>query len=133
MPASAVSSVRATSVPTSTLATHGRAEARIEYSFDGTLERARPCFSSTVWMSAAARTSGRRSLGCMPTKTTLSRPLARSTSSARVEPPPLTTNTTSGSLRRSTAASNSSSTDCEKPRFPAYMTTTRSPSPNSSR
>ncbi len=55
--------IRATSVPASTLATSGRPAARMEYVFDGTLERARPRFSGTTWTSPVASTSARRSFG----------------------------------------------------------------------
>ena len=52
----------------------------------------------------AASTSGRRSLGCMSTKRTLSSPGPRRSRSARAAPPPLMTKTTSGSWRRAVAA-----------------------------
>ena len=102
----------------------GRPAARIEYSFDGTLDRARPRRSGTTWTSAAASTSGSRSLGCMSTKRTLASPAACRSRSGRAEPPPLITNTTSGSCAqvrpRRRAAGRATA---RSPTLPAYITT----------
>ena len=51
-------------------------------------------------MSAAASTSGSRSLGCMSTNGRWPGPRPRPPGSARAEPPPLMTNTTSGRSAR---------------------------------
>src|SRR4051794_11007890 len=88
-PAPACSTTLATSVPGSTLATIGRPAARIEYIFEGTLERARPRRSGTTWMSPAASSSGSRSFGCMSMNRRFSIPDARRSRSARAEPPVL--------------------------------------------
>ena len=108
-PAPARSTVRATSVPGSTLATTGRPAARIEYSFDGTLDLGQAPRSGTTWMSAGGQHLGQPSAGWKSTKRTLSRPAARRSRPGRAEPPPLTTNTTDGSCWRATAASSSRS------------------------
>ena len=84
-------------------------------------------------MSPAASTSGSRSAGWKPTNRTLSRLLARASSSLRAEPPPLITNTTSVRSERARAAASTKSSDWENPTFPAYMTTRRPPSPCSAR
>ena len=118
-PAPARSTVRATSVPGSTLATIGRPAASTEYSLEGTLDAARPRFSGTTWTSAAASTSGRRHLGCMSTKTHVVRPRARRSRSARAAPPPLITKATSGSSAQAAAADRTRSSAWDSPTLPA--------------
>ena len=63
----------------------------------------------------------------------LSSPAAARLTDSSVVPPPLMTNTTSlrSAIRRAT--STSSSTGWDKPMLPAYVTTVRSPRPNSLR
>ena len=115
-PAPARSTVRATSVPGSTLATMGRPAARIEYSFDGTLDQARPRLSGTTWTSAGGQHLGQPGLGLHVDEAHVveaPRPAARGR--AGPHPPPLITNTTSGSSAQATAASSTRSSDWEKP------------------
>ena len=77
---------RATSLPSSTLARSGRPAARIEYDFDGTLDRDNPLFRGTRWMSPAARTSGSRSIGCIGANTTFLSPSAALLRPSRAAP-----------------------------------------------
>ena len=124
-PAPARSTVRATSVPGSTLATSGPpgGQDRVELRRHARPGQA-PLAAAPRGRRPAASTSGRRSLGCMSTKRTLSRPAARRSRSARADPPPLITNTTSGSSRearrprRAPGRATGSS-----PTLPAYITT----------